>query len=276
MGQQGACTAFGTFEFVHRGHLQVVERVVELAKQRELKSVVLSCPTGEEAFTTEREKEYLLKELGVDVFETYRGEQSLKEILLFAKEKLQTEVLVVGEQNEELVRIECLAAEYGMSVEVVETIKYNEIPINREWLIELFEANDFEKIQEICGHPYIMIGDVVHGKKIGRTVGMPTINLHIYKTKRRPNCGVYATKVVLEDKTYLSATNIGRRPTVDDFEYVTIETFILDFNEQIYGEVCILEVHKFLREVQKFESLEEVHEQVQKDVVRVREKFREV
>ena len=105
---------------------------------------------------------------------------------------------------------------------------------------------------------------------------MPTTNLHIYKTKQRPICGVYATKFIIGDESYKAATNIGKRPTVDDFDYVTIETFILDFDKQIYGEICVLEIHEFLREVKKFDSLEEVRLQVEKDIDQIRKKFREV
>ena len=140
-------------------------------------------------------------------------------------------------------------------------------------LKEAFETNDFELFTELCAHPFIMIGDVVHGKKLGRTVGMPTTNLHIYKTKKRPNSGVYATKLVIENQKYLAATNIGTRPTVDDFDYITIESFILDFNKQIYGEVCVLEVHKYLRGIQKFDGLEQVQAQVKRDVEEIKQFF---
>ena len=276
MERRGACVAFGSFEFVHRGHLKVAKKVVELANRHHLETVILSIPAKGEVFTTEKEKAYLFRKAGIEKIITYEGKTALTNIVSYMKTKLQAERVVVGEDFGELEELCTLAKKFEIHVELVKKVCHDERVITRAWLKEVFEANDFELLEKICGHPYVIIGDVVHGKKIGRTVGMPTINLHIYKTKRRPNCGVYATKVVLEDKTYLSATNIGRRPTVDDFEYVTIETFILDFNEQIYGEVCILEVHKFLREVQKFESLEEVHEQVQKDVVLVREMFREV
>ena len=123
--------------------------------------------------------------------------------------------------------------------------------------------------------PIILSGKVVHGKALGRTVGMPTANLCITE-ETIPEDGVYATRILVGGKSYISVTNIGRRPTVDDESHITVETYIIDFNMQIYGEHAVLEVHKFLRPIQKFDSLEEVKKQVQKDVESVKIYFEEM
>ena len=113
--------------------------------------------------------------------------------------------------------------------------------------------------------PVVLKGKVVRGKALGRTVGMPTANLCI-TDGTMPEEGVYATRIQIGDDVYTSVTNIGRRPTVDDESYITVETFIIDFDKEIYGEQAVLEVHKFLRPIQRFDSLKEVQMQVQKDV----------
>lgn len=120
--------------------------------------------------------------------------------------------------------------------------------------------------------PVILIGKVVRGKALGRTVGMPTANLCITEGII-PEEGVYATRIQIGDVVYTSVTNIGRRPTVDDESYITVETFILDFNEEIYGQFVKLEVYKFLRPIQKFSSLEEVQKQVEKDIEETKNYF---
>ena len=120
--------------------------------------------------------------------------------------------------------------------------------------------------------PVILIGKVVRGKALGRTVGMPTANLCITEGTM-PEEGVYATRIRIGDGVYTSVTNIGRRPTVDDESYITVETFILDFNEEIYGQFVKLEVYKFLRPIQKFSSLEEVQKQVEKDIEETKNYF---
>ena len=122
--------------------------------------------------------------------------------------------------------------------------------------------------------PVILIGKVVRGKALGRTVGMPTANLCITEGTM-PEKGVYATRIRIGDGVYTSVTNIGRRPTVDDESYITVETFIIDFDKEIYGERAILEVHQFLRPIQKFDSLQEVQRQVQKDVEMAKIYFKE-
>ena len=113
--------------------------------------------------------------------------------------------------------------------------------------------------------PVVLSGKVVRGKALGRTVGMPTANLCITEGTM-PEEGVYATRIRIGGGVYTSVTNIGRRPTVDDESYITVETFIIDFNEEIYGQFVELEVYKFLRPIQKFSSLEEVQKQVEKDI----------
>ena len=114
--------------------------------------------------------------------------------------------------------------------------------------------------------PIVLTGKVVHGRALGRTVGMPTANIQIQDASILPECGVYATRIRVEDERHLAVTNIGTRPTVDNESQVTVEAHILDFNEDIYGQFVELEVYKFLRPIQKFSSLEEVQKQVNKDI----------
>ena len=114
-------------------------------------------------------------------------------------------------------------------------------------------------------------GVVVHGKALGRTVGMPTCNLAIPEGTKLPKEGVYATRVMWKDQVYRGVTNIGKRPTVDNETNITVETYILDFDQDIYGEEITLELCIFIRDVQKFASLQAVQEQVQKDILIVRQ-----
>lgn len=123
--------------------------------------------------------------------------------------------------------------------------------------------------------PIRLSGTVVRGKALGRTVGMPTANLRITEGVM-PENGVYATRIQIGDRVYTSVTNIGRRPTVDDEAYITVETFIMDFDKEIYGEQAVLEVYQFLRPIQKFDSLQDVQKQVQKDAEMVKIYFQEM
>ena len=119
--------------------------------------------------------------------------------------------------------------------------------------------------------PFVLKGKVVHGKALGRTVGMPTANLCI--EEEFPESGVYATRIQIGERTFESITNIGKRPSVDQDDNVTVETYIFDFNEEIYGQTVKLEICRFLRPVMKFANLEEVHVQVEKDILEAKRYF---
>ena len=111
----------------------------------------------------------------------------------------------------------------------------------------------------------ILEGEVVHGKGLGRTVGMPTANLLVTEGTL-PEAGVYAGRVEVEGKQYKAVTNVGMRPSVDQDQQVTVESFIMDFEGDLYGKQMKLELVKYLRPVQKFSGLEGVLEQVKKDI----------
>ena len=121
--------------------------------------------------------------------------------------------------------------------------------------------------------PILLRGKIVRGKGLGRTVGMPTANLEPDSRGSLPNEGVYATRIEIGGKWFYAVTNIGRRPTVDREDEVTIESFVLDFCGDIYGESVQLEIHKFLREVQKFDTLEAVKRQVLYDAKKTKAYF---
>lgn len=224
--------------------------------------------------STEEEKEYLLRETGVQEFVSLDYEEIseadfIKNVLV---EEYGAKVIVVGENHSNLETVKEAAKACGIEVVTCETAKTKDgTVITTEKVREAFDGSDFDEILELCGHPYIMIGSVEHGKALGRTVGMPTANLGVADDKLKPPSGVYATSVTIDDEVFKAMTNIGKRPSVDNYDYVTIEAFILDFARDIYGKKIVLGVRKFVRGVQKFDNLEEVQKQVQKDIEKVRE-----
>ncbi|MCQ2609288.1 MAG: riboflavin kinase [Lachnospiraceae bacterium] len=114
--------------------------------------------------------------------------------------------------------------------------------------------------------PVKIKGKVKVGKRKGHTVGMPTANISYDFSKNDMEYGVYASYVYVDDKRYKSVTNVGLRPSVDNSDIPTIETHILDFNEDIYEKEIELELVSYIRGIQKFNGLEEVKKQVDKDI----------
>ena len=140
-------------------------------------------------------------------------------------------------------------------------------------LRQAFESADFEAYTALCGKPYTLSGTIEHGRALGRTVGMPTANLHVDAGEMLPPSGVYATITHLPEGKFMGLTNIGPRPSVDDSGRVTVETYLFDFSRDIYGERCTLEIHFRIRGIQKFPNLDAVQAQVRRDKAAAREKL---
>ena len=130
-----------------------------------------------------------------------------------------------------------------------------------------------QRLQQTC-HPYTLSDRVSHGKKLGSTLGFPTVNLRLKENVLSPAKGVYATKVILENgETHPAVTNVGTRPTVDDGNQLTIEGFILDFQGDLYGQKIQMEFYKYLREERKFPSFAALTAEVMHNAEQTREYF---
>jgi uncharacterized protein YdhG (YjbR/CyaY superfamily) len=140
------------------------------------------------------------------------------------------------------------------------------IPYNLIADIVRYKKADVMAQESTCVPSYTFVGEVVHGKMLGRTVGMPTANMGVHPDEIKIEAGVYASRITVGGLCYRGVTNIGTRPTVDSQPTVTVETHILNFDEDIYGEIVVLEILRFIRSIQKFASLEEVKQQVQQDI----------
>lgn len=275
------CVAFGRFDGMHIGHRAVIGKLLETSK-RGLTSVVVSfdsCGEQEKILTTTEEKQELLRENGPEVLISYAVDKQSFSLESFVKEvlvdKLDAKVLVTGKNDSNLPALRELSKKYGFSVEEIETVNADGEPITSERITKEIAQGSLQKATEMLGHPYLLIGEVMHGKALGRTVGMPTANLGVGENKLIPRHGVYATLSTMEGESCKGLTNIGLRPSVDSYQYVTIETYLLNFAKDIYGKKIKLEVQGFIREVQKFDNLEEVKKQVEKDLEYVKKNVRQ-
>jgi riboflavin kinase/FMN adenylyltransferase len=281
------CVAFGRFESMHKGHRAVINHLVKQEKKG-YSSVLLNLTNeaaSEEVVYTIEEKCHMLEKDGPMYFWEYPFNDSVMKMSpeAFVKEvlvgQLGAKVVVVGEnhrfghqQEGNLATLKDLGLKYHFEVVVCETETYEEQPITCEAIKEAIGSGQIEKANDMLGHPYTFYGEVVHGKALGRTVGMPTANLGFPKNKLIPKHGVYATMTeIQEDEMVQGLTNIGKRPSVDDHSYVTIETFLLDFSRDIYGKRIRLEIHNYIRGVKKFNGLDEVKAQVEKDIEAIKD-----
>jgi len=275
------CVAFGDFDGVHIGHRAVVDKMLELSKQ-DITSVVVSFEydnallEDKKVLSTELEKKNLLSENGPEVLISYKIDEQNKDIPIesFIKEvivdKLGAKFVVVGAQNENINTMRECSKEYGYELVECETVCVDNESVSSSSIMKQIIDGDVKKANELLGHPYLLMGEVMHGKALGRTVGMPTANLGYEQHKLLPNHGVYGTITDIDGSDVKGLTNIGKRPSVDNHDYVTIETFLLDFSGDLYGKILSLEIHAFIRGVLKFNSLDEVKAQVNNDIESIR------
>ena len=137
---------------------------------------------------------------------------------------------------------------------------------------KLILEGNIEKANEMLGHPYMIVGNVVQGKQLGRTIGFPTINLIADPDRVYPPNGVYATVVRVYSKTYRGMTNIGVNPTVSG-QRKMIETHIFNYDADIYGEAVEVYFYHYVRPEQKFKDINALKAQIQQDKWHVQEFF---
>ncbi len=284
--------ATGFFDGVHRGHREVLSRVCSLAKEQGASSAVITFWPHPRAvlqqdaakfrlLTSLEEKRRLMHLIGIDnviviPFNREFASQSTKE---FFRDHLVAEygvtTLVAGydhrvgndpdQSQEEMFRI---AKEQGISPIRVDGFENTSrhIIISSTKIRESLCLGEIEAANTMLGYRYGLEGVVVEGRRLGRSIGFPTANIKLYEPlKLLPANGVYAVYVQSGGKCYKGITNIGTRPTVSDGNEKTIETHILNFEEDIYGLDLKLEFVYRIRDEQKFSSIDLLKNQLQND-----------
>ena len=154
--------------------------------------------------------------------------------------------------------------EKGLPWAVVPAQTLDGIRVSSTHIRSLLENGQMEDAVRFLGHPHVIAGNVIAGRGLGRTLGIPTANIALPAGVVCPRHGVYACKAVVDGREYLAVTNIGTRPTVEG-HHVTVEPWLLDFDGDLYGKHMALLFYKFLRPERKFDSLEELKAQIQRD-----------
>ena len=275
--------ALGFFDGIHKAHQKIIGDAVKEAGE-EFISVVITLDkspkeyfgkTSEESLTPINKKNELLKELGVEEvyyleFNEHLQNLSAEEFIELILKKLNVEKVFCGFDyrfgNRGLGTPD-LIKDSGIEVMIQEKQKIDEEKISTTVLKEFVRNGEFLKYKEYTGRFYSISGLVVKGRQLGRTINFPTANLELDDKYLLPEMnGVYITKIKVNNKIYKSVTNIGYNPTVSDEKNKKfIETHILDFDEDIYGEKIEIYFYEFLRKEQKFESFDHLKEQLKLD-----------
>ena len=284
--------ALGFFDGVHLGHQALLKTCLRLAESMGAKPCAITFDRHPQAMFTENpprlvnsleDRIRLLRQYGMEEVKVYPVTQ---EVMSTPWEKFLNELVSLGaagfvcgsdyhfgnrgEGTAEKLKDYCIA--HGLCCGVVSDRTLDGIRISSTHIRSLLETGDMETASRFLGHPHVLSGKVVSGRKLGRTIGVPTANLQLPEDAAALPHGVYACKARIEQRTYMAVTNIGCRPTVGGHR-VTVEPWLLDFDGDLYGKEITLCFHAFLRPERKFDSLEELKAEIQKNALQTRKIF---
>ena len=288
--KQNTIYALGFFDGVHLGHAALLAACRELAAETGAKAGVVTFAGHPDTLVrgitppllnTPADRALLLKGCGMDTIVTLPFDKALMDmpwqgfIQLLVREYCAAGFVCgsdfrFGRHGEGTAE---KLAQAGLPCRIVPQQYLDGIRISSTHIRTLLENGNMEEAVRFLGHPHILTGRVEHGRQLGRTVGIPTANLHIPEGVLTPRLGVYACKATLENgETYMAVTNIGSRPTVNGHR-ITVEPWLLDFSGDLYGQTLNLSLYSFLRPERKFSDLEELSAQIRKNEAQTRKFF---
>lgn len=286
------CLSIGNFDGVHRGHQELIRQLVTNAKNQNLPSVVLTFnPHPLEVLRPQvalrrlfdlQDQEQMLSRLGVDFMfvqkftpelARYSGEQFFNEFLI---QFFQVKYLHIGhdfqlgkDRESGETEIAHLCEQNKIHLNVLSPVKFNDEIISSTLIRDYLEQGEVSKARELLGRSFYHRGVVVRGDQRGRQIGFPTANLQP-TVEPFLRLGVYKSIATLNGKSHLAISNIGVNPTFVTSNKIKVETHILDFAGDIYGQELIVEFLNFIRPEKKFSSREDLVQQIQKDILEVR------
>lgn len=293
--EKRSVVTLGKFDGLHRGHDKLITRTLELGKKGydtvvftfDVSPLVKLGTRITRTLLTNEERKVLLERKRIDCLIEcpfvpeliqMEPEDFIREVLAV---QLRAAYVIVGPDfhfgykrkgTPELLKK--LGHRYGFEVEILDKEMDEEREISSTWIRETLREGWIEKVNHLLGYPYFVKGKVVHGRQLGRTWGLPTINQIPENGKLLPPFGVYASKTYINGEEFYGISNIGVKPTVE-VPFAGVETYLFECNENLYGKEAWVEFYHFMRPECKFDSVEELREQIQRDAQAGRNYFRD-
>ncbi|WP_055070958.1 bifunctional riboflavin kinase/FAD synthetase [Clostridium massiliamazoniense] len=278
--------ALGSFDGLHKGHLTLINKVVELSKKNDGLSMVYTFKNhpleiideskAPKVIMDNDEKLNILEKEGIDIsclvkfdkkFMLIEPEEFIREII----EKFNVKAIVVGfnykfgfKNKGDVNLLRDLSEKLNFDLYVMSALEDEGVVISSTFIRGLIKDGEINRATELLTRPYSIKGEVIHGKQLGRTIGFPTANLNITANTVLPAMGVYYTNVELDGEIYRGITSVGNNPTVNG-KTITVETNILDFSGDIYGKEIRVYFIERMRGNVKFNSLDELKNQLKSD-----------
>ena len=296
--KNGCVLSIGNFDGLHLGHRAVIRKLVERGKVLGLPVVIMFFePQPLEYFLGDnapsrlmrlREKVIEMAKLPVDNllivrfnqnFANRDAEQFIEHILI---NTLNVKHLVIGDdfhfgkaRRGNFAMLKEKGRLNGFTVEDTGSFQLGGLRISSTLIRDALVAGDLKRAEKLLGHCYSVCGRIAHGDKLGRTIGYPTANIRMHR-KNTPVNGVFAvTMTGIDGLEFEGVANVGTRPTLDGGSKVTLETYLFDFNKEIYGRYVEVHFHQKIRDESRFHSLEELKAQIVKDVAETKKIFAE-
>ncbi len=292
--EEDTVISLGKFDGIHRGHELLMERLAE--KKREgLKAAIFTFDipprrnvqhVEAKVLTTNEEKMHIFEEMGIDyLIECPFTEEVMhmepEDFIRMLVERLHVKCIVAGEdfrfghnRRGDYRMLQEYAGKLGYEALILKKMKEDARDISSTFVREEIAAGNIEKANHLLGYRYFVKGMVKHGNQIGRTIGIPTINLIPPEEKLLPPFGVYVSEVVIGEERYQGVTNVGCKPTIEGNNPVGVETYLLDFHENVYDRIVTVEFISKIRAEHKFENIEALKEQMENDIAYTEAYFR--
>ena len=290
---QASAVTIGNFDGVHLGHAAVLRNLVALAKERGLVPTVVTFAPNPKAYFAQlrgvplptqimplRDKVAVLKRLGIEQVVILPFDAKLANMPAEAfvqtvlNERLNTQLLMVGDdfrfgaqRKGDFALLSNLQGQYGYELQNLNSVLQDDVRVSSSSIRALLAKGELKKAVQLLGHSLTLSGHVIRGKQLGRTIGIPTINLKM--PAQLAAQGVYAVTVRLSgfpDRVIQGAASIGTRPSVDSNGQCWCEVHLLDFNESVYGQMaCVSLLHK-VRDEEKFDSFDDLISAIEADI----------
>lgn len=291
--EENTVLSLGKFDGIHRGHELLLEHMA--AKKSEGLSAAIftfDIPPRKnvenvemKVLTTNEEKMHIFEQLGIDYLVECPFTQEImcmeaEDFIEKLVRQLHVKCMVVGEdfrfghkRRGDYNMLLQFAPKYDYEVIVVQKMQEDKRDISSTFVREEIENGNIEKANHLLGYHYFVTSVVEHGNRIGRTIGIPTINQMPTEEKLLPPNGVYITEVYIGEQKYRGITNVGCKPTIGDKNPIGVETHLLDFAGDVYDKLVTVEFLSRVRAEQKFASIEELRNQMQSDIAYGRNYF---
>lgn len=279
--------AIGKFDGVHIGHRRLLDEILARKADGLAACVFTFDPAPAVLFggsddgelTTRDEKRILFERMGVDILIEFplnsvtaamEPEDFAREILT---ERMQVRFLAAGSDlsfgnkgKGDAALLRKLGPELGFSVNIIDKVCVDSRQVSSTCVREQVEAGNMELTERLLGMPYMIAGEVVTGSRLGRTLGFPTVNVLPGERKLLPPNGVYFSQVRCRGKLYRAISNVGYKPTVTEERVMGVESFLYDFDREVYGESIEVYLLAFRRPERQFEGIEALKKQLQEDI----------